>query len=129
MYLSKEKGLDPMLSTCFLCGKEKNEIILTGIVGDTIRQKAGVHRDARSLCFNKEPCDECKSYMEIGVIFISTKDGENGSDNPYRTGCFSVVKLEAAKRWGLDIDKSRVYFVEDKIWDKMGLPRENINNL
>jgi hypothetical protein len=130
MILSKERGVDPMLSTCFFCGKDKDEIILTGISGKRMRMAAGAHPDARSLCFNKEPCDECKEFMKQGIILISAKKGSD-SENPYRTGNWCVVTEEAAKKiFGDDSValKSRAAFVEDEMWDNMGLPRENIDN-
>jgi len=127
--LDQEKGVDPMLSYCFYCQKEKNELILAGVAGRRIRREAGANTDARGLCFSKEPCDECKSIMEQGVIFISVKDGEHGSDNPYRTGGWCALTLEAAERMGIDIEKQRVFFIEDSMYDKIGLPRnKNIDN-
>ena len=126
--LDQEKGVDPMLSYCYYCQKEKNEIILTGIMGNIMRKRAGASEYARGLCFDKEPCDECKSIMQQGVIFISTKDGESG-DNPYRTGGWCALTLEAAERMGIDIEKQRVFFIEDSMYDKIGLPRnQNIDN-
>ena len=126
--LDPEKGVDPMLSYCFICNKEKNELILAGVKGKRIRHSAGVSQDARGVCFNKEPCDECKSIMEQGVIFISVKDGESG-ENPYRTGGWCALTLEAAERMGIDIEKQRVFFMEDSMYDKIGLPRnQNIDN-
>jgi len=125
LILDKENGVDPMLSYCFYCGKEKNEILLTGINGKFIRRSAGVSQNTRGLCFNKKPCDECKSIMEEGVILISIKNEESG-DNPYRTGGWCAVTIDAAKRIfkDVDIDKQRVFFLEDKIYDAIGLPRD-----
>lgn len=131
IYLDPKKGVDPMLSYCYLCQKPKNEIFLTGIKGSRIRKEAGVHEDARGVCFDKVPCDECKSIMEQGVILISVRDNEPQSDNPYRTGGWCAVKPEAAKRMfdNIDFDKNRVCFIEDKAWDLIGLPRnQEIDN-
>lgn len=126
--IDPEKGLDPMLSYCFVCNKEKNELILAGTMGNRIRRESGAGKDARGVCFNKEPCDECKSIMNQGVIFISVKDGEKG-DNPYRTGGWCAIKLESAEEMGIDISKNRMFFIEDSMYDKMGLPRnEHIDN-
>jgi len=80
-------------------------------------------------------CITCKGYMKQGICLISVKDGEKG-DNPFRTGCVAVVKDDAVKRiFGGDgetcaaVMKSRVCFVEDTMWDNLGLPRENIGGL
>jgi hypothetical protein len=82
----------------------------------------------RRVCLDHEPCDECKKLMEQGIILISVKDSDVGSDNPYRTGGWVVVKDEAIKRAlkgdaGKGILASRIAFVPDLIWDAMGLPR------
>jgi len=125
LILSKERGVDPILSQCFICLKDKNEIILAGAAGSRIRENAGAHPDARSLCFNKEPCDECKKFMEQGIILISVKAGSD-HENPYRTGGWCVVTEEFAKRVLLNYDvNNRVAFVEDEAWDKIGLPRND----
>lgn len=123
LILSKERGVDPILSQCFICLKNKNEIILAGAAGRVIREKAGAHPDAGTLCFNKEPCDECKKFMEQGIILISVKAGSD-HENPYRTGGWCVVKEDAVKKIFVNYDiNNRMAFVEDEAWDKIGLPR------
>jgi len=130
IYLSKKRGVDPIMSQCFICLKTKNEIILAGVTGAKIRRLAGAPEDAHKLCFDKVPCDECKEMMKIGIILISVKAGSD-HENPYRTGGWCVVKEDAVKRIFNDDRalKSRVAFIEDEAWDKIGLPRnEEIDN-
>jgi hypothetical protein len=110
--LHKEHGLNPTIVTCFFCGKEKNEIAL---LGSAYKDATPMH-----MVLNKEPCDECKSLMDQGVMLISVRDGEYG-DNPYRTGKIAVMKEEVAQRIFKGF-KGRVAFVEDSAWTKMGLP-------
>ena len=75
------------------------------------------------MCIDKQPCDECKKMMEMGVLLVSVKDGTD-HENPYRTGSICVIKPEAAQRmFGSSIGSSRMAFVEDEAWDKIGLPR------
>lgn len=116
--LSEKYGVNPAIPICFICGKEKNEIILPGrLRGDREAPKHAV--------WDKNPCDECLGYMKQGIILISVKDGEKG-DNPYRTGGWVVIKEEAAKRIFDDtsrIHETRIGFVEDTVWDNLGLPR------
>lgn len=125
--LSPTRGLDPIISQCFLCGRDKGEIILAGEKGNKIRECAGVDYNSNKICFDKDPCDECKKLMDIGVIFISVKDGEN-KENPYITGGFCAIKNEAAiKLVGEEnFNKSKVFFIEDSAYDKIGLPREEL---
>jgi transcriptional regulator NrdR family protein len=75
-------------------------------------------------------CSECQKYMEQGVILISVKDGEEEKgDNPYRTGCFAVVKDEAIKKIVKSkelvdqIIKKRMCYIPDQAWLVMGLPK------
>jgi hypothetical protein len=80
--------------------------------------------------WNNEPCEKCKSYMEQGVILVSVKDEEVGSNNPYRTGGWVVVKESMVRdvvsppELAEEICKKRFSFVPDKAWDLLGLPRE-----
>lgn len=62
-------GLNPSIAQCFFCGKDKNEILL---LGAAYKEEAPMH-----MCFNHEPCDECKKLMEMGVLLISVRNGEN----------------------------------------------------
>lgn len=104
--LHKEHGLNPTIPNCYVCGKQKNEIAL---LGAAYKEKAPMG----GLVIDKTPCDECKELMKQGVILISVKDGESG-DDPYRTGKFVVLKLDAAKRVFKNFDENhRICFVED----------------
>ena len=113
--LHKEHGLNPTISTCFICREDKNEIAL---LGAAYKEQAPMH-----MCLDTSPCDKCKEYMKQGVILISVKDGESGN-NPYQTGGWCVVKREAMEKMVDDpklLDKGMM-FVEDAAWKMMGLP-------
>lgn len=115
--LSKKHGVNPTIPLCFYCNAPKNEIILTGhLPNDTEAPK--------NVVWDKVPCDKCQAWMEQGIILISVRDGET-SDNPYRTGGWTVIKEEAFRRIFKDCDdvlKKRVAFVPDEAWNKIGLP-------
>ena len=115
--ISEKYGVNPMIPTCFYCGKEKNEIVLLGrLPNDKEAPKHGV--------IDRTPCAECIEYMKKGIILISVRKGESG-DNPYRTGGWVVIKEEAATRmFGDHLKESRVAFVDDETWEKLGLPKE-----
>jgi len=129
--LDPEHGLNPSLSTCFLCG-ESNEIILFGRLTPSQRKalKAEGGKAPRNICMDKTPCSKCAEYMEQGVILISVDESRSSdTSNPYRTGGWCVVKEEAVKRWGLkpqeledQIIESRVAFIPDELWNILGLP-------
>lgn len=124
--LHPQHGVNPTIPTCWLCGKSKNEVVL---LGAAYKEQAPMH-----MVLDKQPCEECVGWMEQGVIFISVRDGESG-ENPYRTGKWCVIKAEAVERWH-DLDpglkaqilKSRVCFIEDTVWKRMGLPTIEIDN-
>ncbi len=108
------------LSQCFFCGGNKNEIMFDRLLRNRLPHRA---------VYDKEPCDKCKEYMQMGIILISVKNKETDRNNPYKTGGWCVVKEDAVKRFPFDsgsiqsmLDK-RVAFLEDEVWDMIGLPR------
>jgi hypothetical protein len=119
--LSPKYGVNPAVPVCFYCWKEKNEVILAGKIGEEDIEAP------KGKVWDMEPCEGCKGWMKEGVILISVKDGETGG-SPWRTGGWVVVKEEAVKRMfqGEIMDgllRVRVGYVEDKVWDMVGLPR------
>lgn len=128
--LSRKHGVNPSLGVCWFCQQESGEIILPGhLPGDAEAPRKGV--------WHKLPCPKCVDLMAQGVILISVKatDILEEQQNPYRTGGWCVVKDEAIKRWPLDQEmkdamlKHRVAWLEDEMWDHIGLPRgEEIDN-
>jgi hypothetical protein len=64
--------------------------------------------------------------MKQGIILISVRDGEHGS-NPYRTGGWCVVKEEAFMKIfqgsaAVQAQQKRVAFIANSVWDEVGLP-------
>jgi hypothetical protein len=105
------------MSNCFLCNKLK-EIIL---------DRRLKNRLPREAVYNKEPCDQCKEYMQKGIILISVRDGESG-ENPYRTGGWWVLKEEAVKNFVSEpllssVLKFRVMFIDDTACERIGLKK------
>lgn len=122
MLLSKKHGLNPTIPKCFFCGEDKNEIILAGkLKGDIEAPK--------NVAWDKNPCEKCQEHMKQGVIMISVQEGEEGEDNPYRTGGWCVVKDKALENFISPpellnaILKKRICFVPDDAWNKLGLPK------
>jgi len=122
--LSEKHGVNPAIPRCYLCGEDKNEVVLFGkLKGDV--------EAPRNPVIDQEPCTTCKGYMEMGIILISVRDEEG--DNPYRTGGWCVVKEVALERIGIqppellnDILKMRSAFIPDQLWDMIGLPRGEV---
>ena len=119
---SPRHGVNPSIGVCYFCNEESGELILPG-------KLRGDAEAPRKAVWHKDPCPKCKGYMKQGIICISVKNGESG-DNPYRTGCFVVLKDDAFNRLFKDAEpalKLRMCFIEDVAWDAVGLPRENID--
>jgi len=112
--ISEKHGVNPSMSVCFFCGKEKNELIL---VGRLMEDKEA----PRKAVWNKEPCDECKKFMDMGIMLVSVKD-RSDNENPYRTGRVAVIKEEAAHKIFNNLGKDRFAFITDEAWDNIGLP-------
>ena len=90
--LSEKHGVNPAIPLCFFCLKPKNEILLPG------KMKNGMEAP-RNAVWDTRPCDECKGYMEKGIILISVDESKSTDHkNPYRSGGWCVVKEELVKQ-------------------------------
>ena len=104
------------MTQCFFCGEAK-EVLLDRRLRKTL---------PRMAVYDHEPCDKCKDWMKQGIILISVQQGSD-QKNPHRTGGWIVVKEDAFKRIFKDSNEAlrkRIAFVEDEVWDAVGLPRE-----
>lgn len=111
--LSPKYGVNPTISVCFWCGKEKNELALMGRVRkrDPHTGRAVKGSDVEMpmrMVLDYEPCDCCREQFNQGVHLVEvtprvdderpafTKDDK---DTPlYPTGRFVVMKTEAVQR-------------------------------
>lgn len=113
--LHKEYGLNPTIPICFYCRKEKNEVALLGA--------KYVTEAPRHMIIDKQPCDWCRDNMQKGIVFIEVTGTQ---DSPQPTGCYAVVKEEAAQclfpehLW-YRIKDQRLCFIEPTLWDQFGL--------
>ena len=114
--LSPKHGVNPSLGLCWICGETNGEVILAGHLKDDVEAP-------RQGVWDRHPCSTCTEWMRQGVILIRVKDGSQ--DEPFRLGSLSVLKDSAVARCFGDQSpalKSRVAYVEDAAWQKMGLP-------
>ena len=105
---------------CYYCNESKNELILH----KQFKNISVLHNHVIDM----EPCTKCAERMQQGVILVSVKDGESmegNPPNPYRTGGWWVVTIEAAKRIfrNIDFDEQRFCFIEDSIAKQVGLKK------
>lgn len=121
----QDKKLGIALTKCYFCGKDDKIVMntrLTTYFANKVEKMNG-------KVIDKEPCDECKKLMKMGVMLISVKD----DDPEYRTGSIAVIKDEAIKKIFQKEEeetllKMRCGFISDSLWDAIGIPRENIDN-
>ena len=128
LILSKQHGLNPSLEVCYVCGKDVGVILFGALKGDI--------EAPRRACVNKAPCDECKKWMEQGVICISVDPIKStDKDDPWRSGGWVVLKDEALKNilghneeLLADVLERRVVFIDDEAWDSIGFPARKEND-
>jgi len=86
--VSQKHGVNPSLDHCFYCGRSTGIALLGKLPGDK--------EAPRNICSNKEPCEECKAHMKLGVMLVQVGDG--GEKDPQPTGRLVVVKDEVIGR-------------------------------
>lgn len=110
-----------MITCCFLCGNEKNEIALLG------RMRDDAKAPMRGV-IDKEPCNQCKEYMGMGVLIIAVDEKlTTDFENPYRTGEIQVITMEAAERLftgehGKAALEKRACFMGQEMLRQLGFP-------
>jgi len=107
--LHKEYGLNPTISTCIVCGQDKNELVL---LGAGYKGQAPMH-----MITGVEPCDNCrKKYLEEGdgVLLL-----EADSDKK-PTGTLMVIKREAFERvFNIPVPPRRIALIEDEAYHRL----------
>ncbi len=124
------------MARCFFCLKEDRILLERRIDPATGQLRQTLPRDCGVV--DMSPCHECEAYMKQGILLISVRSGELDQiakhfrpfiPNPFRTGGWCVVKQEAIERivenaeLRADILRHRWTFVEDDVWNAIGLPR------
>jgi hypothetical protein len=62
--------------------------------------------------------------MEGRITLIITRDGEEGSENPYRTGIILYIKEEVFQKNFTPEVQSKVYFMPERVARQVGLLKE-----
>ena len=74
--LSPKHGVNPCISVCFFCGKDKQEIALLGKIDKNDTEAP------RKAILDYEPCDECKIAMGKGIAVIGVTTEPNNPGQP-----------------------------------------------
>lgn len=123
--VSEKHGVNPSIMQCFLCGGDKGIALLGRMQGDA--------EAPRKACYDKEPCDECKKHMSMGILIIGIDEAlSKDPENPYRNGEISVLKREAAEEiftnvFGANMAaatmKIGACFMSEDVMRKIGIPK------
>jgi hypothetical protein len=66
--LHPKHGDNPAMPVCYFCHQETGEVALIG---------AAYNGEApRHMIVSKEPCDQCKEHMTLGIVFAVVNAGE-----------------------------------------------------
>lgn len=117
--LSPKYGVNPSVSVCFFCGKDKN-LFLFGKMG---KGKTDIEAPRRAI-YDYEPCDECKKLWEgktvvIGYVTEQPADKrapivKSNDGDLYPTGSYVVMEREAIKKI-FDMEPKPVMFAEESV--------------
>jgi len=132
--LDKDLKLNPVMTTCYVCCKEKKEILLLGKAASKIKDELGVdHLPSNIGIVDKTPCEECQKHMKEGIILLSVKEEKEQGEEPERTGGYWVITeqsfLEIVGDPNNPVFKSRIAFISDEVVDELGLPKYEIDKL
>lgn len=72
-------GVNATIPLCPYCNKPKNEVVLTGLAGETLAKKLG-HSDGKMPMYahipgDLEPCDDCREHKV--VVFEAAEEGDH----------------------------------------------------
>lgn len=114
--ISKKRGLNPSMPTCFYCGRQKGEIVLCGkLKGDA--------EAPQSRVFDYVPCENCRKAFAKGILAVEVTEKESEGVIPiakglYPTGQYMVMDEDKfARTFGVDTvedgRKAGMFLVEE----------------
>lgn len=90
--LSDQHGVNPTISVCFFCEKDKGVALLGKLKGDV--------KAPKRVLMDYQPCDECRKKMSVGTTVIEVVTTDNGlppiKEGVWPTGRWVVLKKAAA---------------------------------
>ena len=107
--LHPKYGVNPTISSCIICGKEKNEIAL---LGATYKEQAPMH-----MVISIEPCDDCKEkYLTTGIMLVECNEQRKPNGN------VAVILLEAFKKiFNVPVPLKHTVLVEQGMFSRLGI--------
>ena len=110
--LSKKYGLNPSVTHCVCCGDE----IGVALFGDSYKDKDGKKAEApRDVYMGL--CDRCQGVVDQGgVLIIEVRDGEEGKEDPYRTGRMVGCSKNFKERFDIQCN---IAYMEESLFSKL----------
>lgn len=134
--MRKEKeevlGVALVKEACPICGKLQDGPIIMNSLLTEERAKQVEELHQKCIGYMKEPCDECKSMMEMGFLVIGFVEKKtNLTERPinfYRSGNQWVLRRESAERmFGKEKCEKGVMFLPVEVAQEMGFPDCNMD--
>ena len=120
--VSEKYGVNPSVSVCFWCGKDK-EIIFFGKLKNDVEAPSKVVLDY-------VPCEHCNETWKKGVVLIEVEDTPQFEDqlkiskDLYPTGYLWVIKEEAFERMAtVPIPETKIFWIDKQTSTQLGLAR------
>jgi hypothetical protein len=120
------KCMNVMLSKCFWCGADKNELLIGKELIDCNNNAS------RAAIANYEPCDKCKEQWDKGFVFIEVQDEPVTEGQPamqkgaYPTSNLWIITKESANEvLNKEIVDGGMCFIEKEFAEKIGLYGED----
>ena len=89
--LSPKYGLNPSISVCFWCGKDKNELVLPGHIKKKNEKNSDIEAPHRAV-WDYDPCPVCQSYMDKGITLIGASVDPVGENPEIQKGIYPTGK-------------------------------------
>jgi len=95
--LHPEHGVAPVVTACWWCGQEKNEIAMLGAKVNKVMADLDLQEPPRCLIIDDEPCDACKTHAEDNCVIAGIPDTGKAPNGlfPRGKGLYAVVKKPA----------------------------------
>ena len=124
MKISKNHGLNPTIPLCQYCGKQKNEIILTGAQGEKWAKKNGFSDGQMPMYVavenDIEPCDECKK-IGVAVVELLSEVDRVPTGRRWLIKEEAVNKLLADSQVKSEVLQKRIMLIDTETAQTMGL--------
>ena len=113
--ISPEHGVNPSITVCSFCGKDKGLAMLGKLKGDAKAPKRAI--------YDYTPCEECQKKLDTGVGIIEVTRTNNQTlpiqEGAWPTGRWCVISKEAATRLFKEQANHKIILLEDSLYKEL----------